>query len=462
MRSLLIVSILLTRFASAQADEPAQRKYQSLLARECDALIASAVKRPYGWAWALTSDQDSKKTPRNVAVSLEPAATPAAGLLLLYTGDLLHEPKYTDAARNVARGIAAAQHSSGKFPTQALFGPTAASSNEPAAPLPDRAFTRGALALLLSVLDSDEKDKPEIISRAAARGASWLLRQQAESGAWPITYPAGALPQDAMRLVRLDTSDTRDCILTMLYAYEVLGDPMQRRSVEKSAAFLIKARSPLATNIAPGLWPSACIPTGVRFDKPPEFSADANDILASRYAMQSLFAIWVILGDGQRLTACEIAAKSIDELIKGDDGELHQHFSKKGVNLGAPPAAQQPNQIFGPSTAPLPPPATDAALLPSRQAVALARNLGREQFRDRLTAAGFTPKQHLAQTITGLSDQPMAGDFPLAPTDAPAYLKQYEREFTAIEQPAPADLNARMQRLWALFLRARVEQRLGI
>src|SRR5947207_7711432 len=105
MRSLFIVCTFLTLFSPARADERTPQKYQSLLARECDALIATAVKRPYGWAWELTSDQDSKKTPRSVAISLEPAATPAAGLLLLYAGDLLHEPKYSDAAGNVARGI---------------------------------------------------------------------------------------------------------------------------------------------------------------------------------------------------------------------------------------------------------------------------------------------------------------------------------------------------------------------
>src|SRR5438874_2020374 len=106
MRSLLMVSILFTLFVSARAEEPASDKYRSLLAHECDALIASAAKRPYGWAWAAQSDRDSQKTPRSVGVSLEPGATPAAGLLLLYAGDLLHELRYTDAARNVARGIA--------------------------------------------------------------------------------------------------------------------------------------------------------------------------------------------------------------------------------------------------------------------------------------------------------------------------------------------------------------------
>jgi hypothetical protein len=177
--------------------------------------------------------------------------------------------------------------------------------------------------------------------------------------------------------------------------------------------------------------------------------------------MQSLLSVWVILGDGQRLTACEIAAKSIDELIKSDDGQWHQHFSKKGVNLDAPAATESPNQIFGPSSAPLPPPTTDAALAPNRQAVALARELGREKFRDRLSA-GFTPKQHLAQAITTLSDQPMAADFPQSPADAASYLTEHEKEFAALDAPAPADLMAKMQRLWSLYLRARLEQRLGI
>ena len=460
MRCLFIVSILFA-LVPARADE-ASKRYESLLARECDTLIASAVQRPYGWAWRATSEQGETSQPRIIPVSLEPKATPAAGLLLLYAGDLLHEPKYTQAAQNVAKGIAATQQSTGKIPVQAFFGPTSASSNEPPAPVPERASTRAALALLLSILDRNEQDKPEVISRAAARGASWLLRQQAESGAWPVTYPPGVPPQDATRVVRLDTPDTRDSVFTMLLAYEVLGDPLQRRSVERSAAFLFKARATLATNIAPGLWPSACMPTGVRFDKPPDFPADAHDLLASRYAMQSLLSVWVILGDGQRLTACEIAAKSIVELINGDDGQWHRHYSKKGVNLDAPPPSTEPRkEFFGPG-GDAPPVTVDAALQPARHSIALARELGRERFRERLTAAGLSPKQHLALTITGLSDQPMAADFPQSPDDAAAYLKEHEKDFAVLDTPVPAELVARVQRLWMLYLRARLEQHLGI
>ena len=81
---------------------------------------------------------------------------------------------------------------------------------------------RAALALLLSLSDDPAKQE-EIIGRAASRGAKWLLKQQAETGAWPISFPPGATPQDSSRIVRLDTTDTRDTVLTMLLA---VGSPL--------------------------------------------------------------------------------------------------------------------------------------------------------------------------------------------------------------------------------------------
>src|SRR3954451_19930606 len=123
---LALLILLTVPLSPARADKPT--RYATLLARECDELIAAAIKRPYGWGWTeLDAPADPKQLPAGrIPVSLEPANTPSAGLLLLYAADLLHQPKYTDAARNVARAVAASQEPSGKFPSQALFGNTAA------------------------------------------------------------------------------------------------------------------------------------------------------------------------------------------------------------------------------------------------------------------------------------------------------------------------------------------------
>jgi hypothetical protein len=458
MRSALAVFILVaTCAAPAWSDEPAPKPnhYATLLARECDDLIAAAIKRPYGWGWSDTdATEETKKSPApgRIAVSLEPATTPTAALILLHASELLHQPKYAQAARNVARGVAAAQQPSGKFPSQALYGTTAASAKEPLTPLPDRASTRASLALLLSLIDDPSKEQ-EVISRAAARGALWLLRQQAEPGGWPILYPPDAETKDATRIVRLDTPDTRDTLLAMLLAYEVLGDPFQRRSAERSVEFLLKVRSGANLEIGAGLWQSAYTLSGMPPDKSLGFPA-GYDTLASRYSMQAIFAVWVILGDGQRLIATDLAAKSIDDLIKREDGKWRRRFDARGATLD-PPAPEKPLPNAEDTA-----PSNDPALLPALATIALAKDLGRDKFREALTTQAPL-KRHLAQVISGLSEDVLDPDFPTAPDQVPDYLKRHEPLFRLIESGPASDLSDRTRRLWAIYLRATIEARFG-
>jgi hypothetical protein len=455
MRKFWAMLVVVFAAASVRADDPPKpHRYADQLERECDELIGAAMKRPYGWAWAeaVTTADPKKPAPRNIPVSLEPLGTPAAGLLLFYASDLLNKPEYAEAALNVARGVAASQQGVGKFPARPLFGPTTVSSKEPLGPLPDRASTRASLALLLSLMD--EANPREVTDRAASRGAVWLMRQQAESGAWLVIYPPGAKPLSGTRLARFDTPEARDCILTMMLAYETLGDPFQRSSVEKSAAFVMKTRITGVTNFGTGLWQSAYTANGIAPDKITEFPKGV-DTLASRYCMQTLLSTWVILGDGQRLSACEEAWKTLNELIKGEDNLWHRRFSFKGASLDPPP---KPPSMIGET---LPPPAIDPSLEPTVQTLAIAKDLGREKFRARLKS-NFTPKQSLAQAISGLSDDPMAVDFPNTIEDAQDYLKSHEQQFKQIEDLNPSDLREKVKRLWALYLRAKLESKLGV
>jgi hypothetical protein len=461
LRALLLLLLALSLSAHAD-DAPKPHRYATLLARECDELIAAAVKRPYGWGWAkVDAPIDPKKLPAGrVPVSLEPGATPAAGLLLLSAADLLTEPQYAAAARIVARGVAAAQQPSGKFPSVALFGNTAASSKEPPAALPDRASTRAALALLLSLSDDANKEQ-EVIGRAAARGAKWLLKQQAETGAWPINFPPGATPADLSRIVRLDTSDTRDSVLTMLLAYEVLGDPFQRRAAERSVEFLVKVRSGAGLEIGAGLWGTAYTLSALPVEKSLGF-ATGYDTLASRYSMQAIYGVWVILGDGQRLSAADLAARSIDDLVKNDDGHWHRHFNYKGVSTDTQATTQQAGRIFGPGNETQEtPPATDPGLALAVDAVVQAKALGREKLRERLMA-GASLKQYLAQVASGLSEDILIPDFPTSPDQVEGYLKQNAALFRLIDDGAEAGFSGKIARIWAIYRRAKVEHRFGM
>jgi len=428
-----------------QSAARAEEQYAPLLAKECDALLADVVKRPYGWAWPdpQAADAAQKRPGRPVSVSLQPRETPATALLLWYAGELLNQPKYTDAARNVARGIAAAQTPSGKFPANALFGNASAISKERSAPLPDRASTRASLALLLTVIDGAGDDQ-ELLKRAANRGVKWLLKQQTEPGGWPTLYPPGAEPKDAVRIVRLDTPDCRDDVYTMLLASEVLGDPFHRRAAERSIEFLIKTRSGVEDSFGAGLWQSAYTMPGLHIEKIPAFP-EGFDLLASRYAVQATFGAWLILGDDQRLTACQVATNSIDKLIQ-NDGQWHRRFDDKGKSLD--PDDGKSHQFFGNPDAP-PEPETDPVLAQTAQSVALAKQLGRDKLRDQINTRS-TPRARLAMIITGLADD-------LLDTSEPqAAMKQADAQLRLLEKSDEPD--DRLKRLWTLYRLTNLEK----
>jgi hypothetical protein len=450
---LLLLAIVPRAFAEPPPDKP--RQYQQALARECDALINSAVKRPYGWAWGDTDEAEPSKpgAPRRngIPVSIEPATSPAAGIILLEAAALLGEPKYADAARHVGRGVAATQQGRGSFPPTALFGASSPAALPVASPLPDRAPTRAGLALLLSLVEADPQAQ-DAVSRAAPRAAQWLLRQQGDSGAWPVLYPPGAAPKDSTRIVRLDTPDTRDSILAMLLAYEVLGDAALRRSAERSLEFLNKPHVNATTEVGVGLWQSAYTPSALTVEKMAEFPP-GFDALASRYCVQTFFATWVTLGEATRLSTCETASKSLDELFKQTDGQWHRRFDLKGRVAATPgaPATTEPADA-----------ASDPELPPLRQAIADARHTGRDQWRERL---GGEPgvKRQLAWTLVGLSDSPMLLDLPTQPAEVNDYLKRHAERLRLLQGGGdPPQLRDKIRQLWALYLRARIEKEFGM
>jgi hypothetical protein len=245
----------------------------------------------------------------------------------------------------------------------------------------------------------------------------------------------------------------------MALAYEVLGDPFHRRSVEKSLEFLIKVRSGANLPVGAGLWPSACMLSGLPLEKSKDFP-EGHDTLASSYCAQTFLASWVILGDAQRLSAADLATRSIQDLVKGDDGGAwHQHYSLKGATLD-PRANEEHPPVFGTGAPEAPGPRTDPLLSPTTQAIGRAKELGREKYRERLRA--LSPlKHHLAQVVAGLTEQVLTGEFPASQDEVQPYLKRNEALFGLIEGK-PTDLRDRVKRLWATYLRARVEREWGV
>ena len=433
--ALVTLSLLFATSAAHAAEAEKAKPHAQALRRECDALLAQVIKRPYGWGWS----QDLNPA-REPVVSLEPLQTPAAGLMLLYASELLDEPAYAGSAYNVGRLLAASLQSSGQIPSHVAMG-TKLLNREKPRPLPNRASTRASLALLLSLVKGKEVDlnQDELLTRAAGRGAGWLVKQQPRTGAWPIVYPADADPQTSTRLVRLDTPDTRDNLLAMLLAYEVLGEESNRRSVERSISFLLRVRNPVEQKTGAGMFGPAFDPGGSPVQKRDEFPFDSTDALASRYATQSLFTAYVVMGSKEWGDAASVAADAALKLPVAEPGRWHRWYTPRGDAI-RPEATRLPPVGFGDDT---PDPLIHAWGLPQTiEVVRTHDQLGREQFLTRLKSS-LTIKQRLALTVCGLIDEPLRLDLP------------------ASLDPAPnetGELPDRVRKLWVLYLRAKLEQ----
>ncbi|HSI37069.1 MAG: hypothetical protein ACAI43_13540 [Phycisphaerae bacterium] len=418
--------------------------YAAELARECDQLLATAIKRPYGIAWAAGDVVDDPKRKLPVPVAMDAGQGPAAGLVLLWAGDLLKEPKYAQAARDVARGITAAQHASGRIPAGPLFNAANATSRDPLTALPERGPTRAALALLLALLEGHEKDPAnEALARSASRAATWLFRQQAETGGWPVMHPPDAPPAKQTRLVRLDTREFRDSTLAMLLAYEVLGDGLHRRSVERSMEFLDRAKNPDILPAGANLWGPGFTLTGAPVEKIADLPKQ-TDALASRYAIQTTLGVYLVLGGGPYFIRCERAAKSIAALPKLE-GAYHRWYTSRGDPF-RPDFVEAAKARFGEDAAVDKRYASDFGLPPVLATVEAIGPGGRDKFLDRMSA-NFTRNQVLLQTVSGLEDGHIPWNFP--PADAaPALAPRLPGE----------GLEGRVRHAWQLYLLAKAKR----
>lgn len=469
---LLVVAVL--AFPTGARTAEAQRSPEGAkLAAECDELIRTAVKRPYGWAWA--AEVDAPAVPgaakpavvnKGVGVSFEPMQTPAAGLMLVLSGELLGEAKYVDAGRQVGRGVVAGQQALGRFPARVVFNPTNVGTKEVAGPLSERGPTRAALALLMTIADVDNEGAAvggagrgnEAVARAALRGAGWLMKQQVESGAWPVLYSAAgsAARGGGAQVVRLDSPDTRESAAAMLLAYEVMGDPFHRKAAERSTEFLMKARAGAGLDRGAGMWQTAYAPTALPFDKAAAEFPAGFDTLASRRGAQAMFDEWVVLGNGERLAAADLAGRSINDLVvNGEDGKWHRRFNAKGVSLDP----EAPKGPFGPADGAPEAPAEDPVLAPTLDAVATAKELGREKYRARL-AATLHVKRRLALVAAGAWESAMSAEFPAKAEEVDAWVKRHAATPAGREEAA-GELSARVRRVWDLYLRALAERQLA-
>jgi hypothetical protein len=432
---LLLTILLVSSFSS---DAFADNRYATELREECQSLIDSAVRRPFGWGWDPALRGGDLKRPTSRPVSMEALGTPAAAMVLLWAGDFLEQPKFIDAATSAARGIAAAQMPSGKIPVMPIFTASAGGRDEPAV-IPDRASTRAGLALLLMLRDEPNLERDERLDRAAHRAVQWMLAQQTDIGGWPSAYPPDADARDAVRVLRLDGPDYRDSCLAMLLAGSMLDDKQLTRANEKMMAHLLLLRRDDPAQPGNGLWYTAYKPSGA--PSPATIDAPGGpDLLASRFAMQTLLGSYLLNGDKSHGMTLDTAALSIPALRRPDKKwDRYPEHREKAVPITG---------LTNIGTHGLP------ELL---AATTQLRTIGRQRYID-LLGAHFTVKQHIAAALVGLNDNPLTLDLPVSQQEVQPFVDRHAEMFRLLDGPLPETLPERVKRLWALLIRARLER----
>jgi hypothetical protein len=448
---------------------------QAAIRSSCDDLLKTAIRKPYGWA-SPTGDETDPATERGpILVSLSPPSTATAGLLLYLAGRRLNEPSYIEAGIEAARLLAACQESTGRIPAEAILGATAHRHEAPSI-VPDREPTRAALGLLLPIL-IDAADEPSTLSdarleqirRCAIRAAIWLGRQQTANGAFAAAYPPEADPDQQVRIVRLDDGDYRDSTLALYVASEVLSNDVLKRRADASIDQLLAMRIPYEAKIGVGLWLGAYgqngQPTDVVKDTPP-----GPDLLASRFAVQTLAGAFLLAGNQEAGHAAESACDALRGLRR-DDGTWDRFPAGPRLNSTANATAAPP--IFGTSRD-APPPATRqplAGLAPLIAAVPDMLLVGHDRYlRDRAPAAlpatlvsatSSAATEAHASTVERVQLQiclELNGvvDDPFALSEADEVPRWPAAESGEENRPSTArrDLAATLKNLWAL-LRAR-------
>lgn len=398
VRQALLMLILIAPACGAALEEAKRTQHQhGQLQAECDELLRLAIRRPYGWAWDAAAGNDNSRGSSQV-VSMQPRHTPAAGALLILAANLLDEPQYLDAAREVAKGMAAAQETSGRIPTQPIFGTRAGGRDEPTL-VPDRAPTIAALAFLL-MFDEASEGKHAIARQAAVRAAHWLARQQTPVGGWPSSHPPGADPKTGQRIVRLDSPDHRNSTYALLLAGQVLQERLLARSGQKAAEFLIKLRLPVRRRAGDLLWA-----TTYSLEGTPNSDAlalrEGADLLASYYTMQVLLGAYLTSGHDESLKALVESSQTLQVLTK-DQVAPWQRFPEGPPEVDDP--ATQPGVFHSPQALQESGQALDSELL--LRSIERLRSMDQERYEAELVPR-LSARQHAALAMVGLLEGPM-------------------------------------------------------
>lgn len=455
-------AIVLAGVAEAQTVPTAPVNYRQQLRTELDSLLRTSIQRPYGTAFTQTPEPGTKSP----VVTFEATGTPAAGLICELAGTLLAEPRYHEAAVQVSKAVAFAVDNTGRVPATAQFMPTNIAQREAYGAVPRRGPTTASLAFLL-ILDRDMSDPTAVTPRTpeprvastAVRNANWLLNKaQYASGVFPapLEVPGERNPR---KIVRLDTAENRDSILSLLLILTTSEGrdttlPVARTKVaaERALAALLRARFTEAAKPSRHLWPPATELDGGALGNAPTLPP-AGSFPATNYAIQTLLTYHLLGGNDNAFDIAKLAGEAVEA---------------RKTSEGLWPQYDDPNNRFPP---PPPPPGVSAPLdstpawprgewgLPATlRTLADMRVLGRDTF-NKLTGKTLPNEVFLAALIAGLTDQLPSADLPLSASQIQPYIDAHPEVQVLLRGPEPVDLTQRTQRLWTLYLLATLETR---
>ena len=188
------------------------------------------------------------------------------------------------------------------------------------------------------------------------------------------------------------------------------------------------------------------------------------DVVASRFAAQTLLADFLILGSPAAGKAVDEAAMQVSALPH-DDGQWNRVYNDRGIpykfDARAMPATQD---VFHPATRPVLPPSLQTGAFGWDRLLPIIEQLRKDggAALNRRLAEYLTTRQQIAATLVGLSDDPMTTILSVRPEEITAYIRARKDDWRLLDGEPPINLGARCRRLWLLLFRAKLEHRFGV
>lgn len=187
---------------------------------------------------------------------IQPPGCPSVGFAFLRAWQETGDPRYLDAAVQVANSLVYGQLECGGWDYIVDHSPAGAvawyyrhnrNSQDPKlkggrnqATFDDN-VTQHATRLLMAV-DLALEQKDAAIHEASLAAIEFILQAQLPTGGWPQRSPRSS--RGYSRYVTFNDNSMADCIDVMMRAWEAYGDPRTRESVVKAGQFIIDAQLP--------------------------------------------------------------------------------------------------------------------------------------------------------------------------------------------------------------------------